>query len=155
MNKRGGARRTVSHEFVEFIPEKLQEGVLYVSTTYATAAHRCLCGCGREVVTPLSPTDWQLTFDGESVSLAPSVGNWNFPCRSHYWIERNKVDWCGDMPQHLIDLGRARDRQLKVAYFGSRGGANESKSPALGRPTRSAEALRSGWWARLTAWLRG
>jgi hypothetical protein len=40
---------------------------------------------------PLSPTDWKLTFDGVSVSLHPSDGNWSFPCRSHYRIEYNRA----------------------------------------------------------------
>lgn len=154
MNSAGGVRRTVTHEFVEFIPDKLEEGVLYVSMIYATAAHRCLCGCGREVVTPLSPTDWQLAFDGDSVSLAPSVGNWSFPCRSHYWIERNHVDWCGDMPQRLIDQGRIRDRQLKAAYFGGRNSPIEPEPPTLGQRASGTEVPRRGWWFRLSGWLQ-
>ncbi|MBL0726616.1 DUF6527 family protein [Piscinibacter sp. HJYY11] len=152
MTKRATGRRMVSHEFVEFIPDKLQEGVLYVSTTYATAAHRCLCGCGREVVTPLSPTDWQLTFNGESISLWPSVGNWSFPCRAHYVIERNRVNWCGDMPQQLIDAGRARDRLLKAAHFGDRLASSDPKMRALQPEESGAEVPRRGLWSRLTAW---
>jgi len=73
-------QETLRHEFVEHIPEELEEGVLYVSITYATAAHKCACGCGREVITPFTPTDWKMTFDGETISLAPSIGNWNFEC---------------------------------------------------------------------------
>ncbi len=53
-------RTSVNHEFVEFIPSELQEGVLYVSVQYATAVHQCACGCGNKVVTPISPVDWQL-----------------------------------------------------------------------------------------------
>jgi hypothetical protein len=34
---------------------------LYVSIEFATAAHSCACGCGREVVTPPGPTDWRIT----------------------------------------------------------------------------------------------
>ena len=71
-------------EFVMSIPDSLAERTLYVSMEYATVTHKCCCGCGLEVVTPLSPTDWKLTFDGVSVSLDPSIGNWSFPCRSHY-----------------------------------------------------------------------
>ncbi len=78
---------------MEYIPEILKERTIYISVTYATAAHKCCCGCGKEVVTPLSPTDWKLIFDGESVSLHPSIGNWSFACRSHYWITRNAVKW--------------------------------------------------------------
>lgn len=115
-------RQTLTHEFVEIIPDHLDDGVLYVSTTYATATHRCFCGCGREVVTPLSPTDWKLTFDGETVSLWPSIGNWAFPCRSHYWIKQDRVEWSGDMPDALVEAGRMGDRRAKAVYYNARKG---------------------------------
>ena len=113
-------KSAVTHQFVQLVPDKLQEGVLYVSIEYATVVHKCMCGCGKEVVTPISPTDWRLTFDGDSVSLDPSIGNWSFPCRSHYWIRNNRVLWCGDMPQSLINTGRARDRRAKISYYATR-----------------------------------
>jgi hypothetical protein len=87
------AHADVDHRFVEYIPEQLEERTIYISIRFATAVHRCCCGCGREVVTPLSPTGWSLTFDGETISLAPSIGNWSYPCRSHYWIRRDRVVW--------------------------------------------------------------
>jgi Family of unknown function (DUF6527) len=83
----------MKYEFVEYVPDELTEGMLYVSIPFATAVHKCCCGCGREVVTPLAPTGWSLTFDGKTVSLAPSIGNWSYPCQSHYWIRRNNVEW--------------------------------------------------------------
>ena len=43
------------HEFVDFVPKRLDDGVLYVSIRFGTAVHRCACGCGEEVVTPLGP----------------------------------------------------------------------------------------------------
>jgi len=164
MKKSIAARRTLSHEFVEFIPERLQEGVLYVSMTYTTAVHLCFCGCGREVITPLSPTDWKLTFNGEAVSLSPSIGNWSFPCRSHYWVEDNCVQWCRDMPQKAIDAGRDRDRLLKAAYFGDWRSLNVAQpgqiaeAPAHGEvssvPDVVAKDDRDGRFAGLIAWLR-
>lgn len=81
----------LSHEFVPSIPDTLEEGVVYISIPYATAVHLCCCGCKNEVVTPITPTDWELTFDGETISLYPSIGNWGFACQSHYWIRRNRV----------------------------------------------------------------
>ena|ERR1017187_5629516 len=81
------------HKFVKSVPDTLESGVIYVSVEYATVIHKCCCGCGNEVVTPLSPTDWKLTFDGKSISLYPSIGNWSFKCQSHYWIKNNKVEW--------------------------------------------------------------
>jgi hypothetical protein len=79
--------------FIKFIPDILEEGTLYISIEYATTVHKCCCGCGNIVIAPLSPRDWSLIFDGQTVSLYPSIGNWSFPCRSHYWIRRNKIIW--------------------------------------------------------------
>ena len=104
-------------KFVETIPEPLEEGVLYVSMRYGMAMHKCPCGCGRDVATPLSPTDWQLFFDGRQVSLDPSIGNWNFPCRSHYWIRGGAVDWAEDMSKYEIERGRGRSRAHKHMYY--------------------------------------
>lgn len=83
----------IEHTFAEEIPEVVQPDVLYVSLMYATAAHICPCGCGGEVFTPFSPTDWAMTFDGETVSLHPSISNRICPRRSHYWIKRNRIEW--------------------------------------------------------------
>jgi hypothetical protein len=102
-------RQTLTHEFVEYIPDELKEGTLYISMSYATAAHKCCCGCGNEVVTPLSPTDWTLIFDRKFITLDPSIGNWSFACRSHYWIRRGKVQWAGAWTQEKINAGRARN----------------------------------------------
>lgn len=107
----------LSHKFVKHAPEPLEPGQLYVSLRYNTALHLCCCGCGAEVVTPLSPTDWQLVYDGASVSLYPSIGNWQLPCRSHYWIRRGRVEWSYQMTQAEIEKGRARDAALKREYF--------------------------------------
>jgi hypothetical protein len=82
-----------THQFVEFMPEPLAPEIIYISTRFSLVSHLCACGCGEEVVTPLSPTDWHLIFDGEAVSLFPSIGNWRLKCQSHYWITRNMVHW--------------------------------------------------------------
>src|SRR5262245_54069897 len=96
----------LSHIFVKSVPDALEEVVVYVSVEHATVIHKCCCGCGEEIVTPLSPTDWQLTFDGKTVSLYPSIGNWNYACRSHYWIKRNTVQWAEDWSQEKIESAR-------------------------------------------------
>jgi hypothetical protein len=109
--------QVLTHEFVDYIPDQLKDGVIYISIPYATVAHKCCCGCGDEVITPLSPTDWKLIFDGKTISLDPSIGNWSFDCRSHYWIIRNTVRWARRWSQKQIDVGRARDRVAKAKYF--------------------------------------
>jgi len=83
--------KTIKYKFVEFIPDILEEEVLYISIEYSAAVHKCICGCGNEVVTPFSPSDWELRFDGKTVSLFPSIGNWSFECKSHYVITRNNT----------------------------------------------------------------
>lgn len=103
--------------FVETIPEAVDPGVLYISMSLASAIHLCACGCGLEVITPLSPTDWKLYFDGDHVSLEPSIGNWGFPCRSHYWIRGGKVRWSGSMSATEVDGGRVRDQHRKNDYY--------------------------------------
>lgn len=105
------------HEFVEFVPERIEDGVVYVSIPYATAIHRCACGCGHEVVTPLNPTDWKVIFDGKTVSLDPSIGNWSFDCQSHYFIRGNRVLWCDKWSKDRVAWGRARDAANKEDYY--------------------------------------
>ena len=107
----------LQHKFVEFIPETVEDGILYVSIEYCTAIHKCVCGCGNEVVTPLSPTDWKLTFNGKAVTLYPSIGNWSFDCQSHYWIRNNKIEFAGRWTEREIKLGRENDVKHKVEYF--------------------------------------
>jgi hypothetical protein len=105
---------------VEFIPKELAEGILYISMPYASVCHLCFCGCGMKVVTPLSPTDWRLLFDGETVSLDPSVGNWSYPCRSHYVLRANRVIWMGHLSEREIRRIRENDARDKARYYGSR-----------------------------------
>ncbi len=103
-------RMTITHTFVEYIPERMEPGVLYISRRYATASHLCCCGCGLEVVTPLNPDKWRLLDRDGAVSLFPSIGNWSFPCQSHYWIDGDRVRWAAAMSAVQIARVQARDR---------------------------------------------
>ena len=109
--------QTLEHRFVRNVPRELDPGVLYISMDYATAVHSCCCGCGDRVVTPFTPTDWRMTFDGESISLHPSVGNWNQKCRSHYVIQRNRVLEAGAWSNTQIDAERRRDKEAKAVHY--------------------------------------
>jgi hypothetical protein len=125
------------HEFVEHAPDRLEPGVLYVSLPYKTVMHLCPCGCGHEVVTPLSPTGWALIFDGATLSLYPSVGNWSFPCQSHYWIDHGRVRWSWKWSKDRIERARA-SRGLRLI--------DESEEPAgtdRGQQNRARD--RHGW----------
>jgi hypothetical protein len=107
----------LEHRFVEHIPERLEQGVLYICMEYAIAVHSCCCGCNGEVVTPFTPTDWSMTFDGETVSLSPSIGNWNFACRSHYFIRRGRVVEAMSWTDEQVEDGRRQDRDVKASYY--------------------------------------
>lgn len=105
--------KTIQYKFVEFIPDVIGEGILYVSIDYCTAIHKCICGCSNEVVTPLSPTDWQITFDGKTISLSPSIGNWNFDCKSHYWITKSKIKLARRWSENEIENNHQDDKATK------------------------------------------
>lgn len=110
----------LQHKFIELLPPGMEEGVLYISMEYCSAIHKCVCGCGNKVVTPISPTEWELTFDGKSVSLYPSIGNWHFECKSHYWITKNKVKFARMWSDKEIAEGKKKEEKLKEKYYKKR-----------------------------------
>lgn len=139
-------------QFVVFIPEQLEDGVLYISQRYRTATHRCCCGCGSEVVTPLGPADWTLEAVNGPVTLRPSIGNWSLPCRSHYLIRQGRVVWARDMSRDEIELGRRRDKRLRDMHLAD---VNCRREENVGPPQTTDDDFDSGF-ARLRhlgAWL--
>lgn len=141
-------KETIRHEFVEYIPEHLVDGVLYISVAYNTVAHSCLCGCREQVITPLSPTDWKLIYDGKAVSLHPSIGSWNLPCRSHYWIRAGAVQWAESWSREQVAAEREFDRTAKADYYGDRRGVTETSIPAC-REEQAGIARRPAILTRL------
>lgn len=107
----------LKHQFIEFIPDNLEQGTIYISIRFATASHLCCCGCGNKVVTPIRPTDWKLIFDGKTVSLDPSIGNWSFACQSHYFIRNDRIKWAPKWSREQIERGRTHDNYAKERYF--------------------------------------
>jgi hypothetical protein len=136
----------LTHSFVQHIPERLAPGVLYISIDYATAAHSCCCGCGEEIVTPFTPTDWRMIFDGDTVSLWPSIGNWNLRCRSHYVIDRGRVNEAPPWNDARIAAERRRDKAVKAQYYGA---SNTTGAP--GSPEFSVEKA-DDLWSRFRRW---
>lgn len=118
---------------VDSFPKTLEDGVLYISWKFKTAAHRCACGCGTKIVTPLRPTEYKLIESRGRVTILPSIGNWNHPCQSHYVIRDSQIQWAGQWTEQEIARGRARDESDKYQYFG-----------ALDRP----------WWADIWDWIK-
>ena len=89
--------------YVEYMPDVLEGGKLYTSKKYSIAIHSCPCGCGNRVVTPLDEivtefgktvtempkNGWILTEKRNRITITPSIGNYGFPCKSHYIITNN------------------------------------------------------------------
>lgn len=131
----------ITHKFVMKIPARLKPGTLYLSLKYATAVHLCACGCGNEIVTPLSPPGWSVTFNGETVSLSPSIGNWLLPCRSHYWIRNDEVQWSYGWSSERIAAAQERDRRDVEVHFSRRDLMQQAEDSALGLPAEQEAAV--------------
>ena len=86
--------------YLQFLPPQnaMQEGILYISKRFQVAKHLCACGCMSDTVTPfehqgetMTLPGWKFTDNDGLVTLSPSIGNAQFPCKSHYWIQNNKI----------------------------------------------------------------
>jgi len=131
-------RSSLVPEFVETVPEDLEVGKLYVSRRFRTASHLCACGCGTKVVTPLKPAKWTLTVEDGRVSLSPSIGRWQLPCKSHYWIRNNQVVWSRGFSEEEMQAVLAKDAADLREYYAARAG----------------ESGRVSLFARLWRWFR-
>ncbi|MBU3907729.1 MAG: hypothetical protein KKF85_06850 [Gammaproteobacteria bacterium] len=143
--------KQIRPEYVEYIPERLEEGALYISERYRTAVHKCCCGCGQEVVTPLSPAEWSVRRNGNQVSLWPSIGNWSYPCRSHYVIRDNYVLEAKAMTDRQIQQVKVNDRADKAAQIRRTNHANEMAALA---PKPSAQITSLQEWQPRMSWLQ-
>ena len=108
----------IQPQFVEFVPKELEDGILYISIPYSTTVHKCACGCGSKITLPINPARWRFLWDGERISLWPSVGNWSYPCQSHYWIEQNQIEWARTMSVDEIERNRTSDKAVREGYLG-------------------------------------
>lgn len=123
----------LNHIFIDTIPDELEEGTLYISTRFRVIIHSCCCGCKNKVVTPLSPVRWKMTFDGKTISLSPSIGNWNFNCQSHYWIENSKVILANKWTTEEISDGKNYERSKRSEYYKKINQTSDSKKEKKGK----------------------
>jgi len=99
--------------WVEDMPEVIEEGMVYISIKHRLTEHLCACGCGAEVSLPLGRSEWSIEYNGDTVSIRPSIGNWRLPCKSHYIIQEGMTRWCKQWSKEEVLAGRAKDRQEK------------------------------------------
>jgi hypothetical protein len=144
----------LTHEFVESLPEKLEEGKIYVSIKFRTAGHRCCCGCGKEIITPIRPTKWTLIFNGETVSLKPSIGNWQLKCKSHYWITENKVHWDTQWSHQEIIESRTADAKWRQNYNQEKSNVSDRSHSIKIEAKKKKAKGRKTFLERLKFWSR-
>ena len=102
---------------VKFLPSDLKEGILYVSKKYGVAGHLCPCGCRCKIITPLGLNEWRYTEMKGLPTLYPSIGNWQLPCRSHYWITNGEVEWSYEWSQEKIDASMEFEEKRRNDYY--------------------------------------
>ena len=93
-------RPSYALEQVEELPMALAKHVLYIvgeGPYQWFVAMLCPCGCGETI--KLNVRDdahpyWRIIEREGKVSLEPSI--WRQKgCRSHFYLRRNKIQWCG------------------------------------------------------------
>jgi|ERR1051326_8703920 hypothetical protein len=138
--------RVIRPSYVEQFPEKLEEGLLYICEDFQLTAHKCCCGCGEDVYNKLSPVKWQLIKQPDgTVSLTPSIGNWNYACRSHYLIKGNRVIDAGRMGEREIEAVRQRDRRDRDRYIAQLNAASTLWGRSRALIVRCARRLKALW----------
>lgn len=96
-------------EKVERLPVALADSVVYVSEEFELAALKCACGCGHQVNLLLG--DGHKVKDvGGLADVWPSIGVWDAPCRSHFWIEKGRVLWADQWSD--VEIHSAMEHQL-------------------------------------------
>jgi hypothetical protein len=128
---------------VEFMPSQLEQGVLYYSKKFGTAAHLCACGCGSKIRTPIAPTEWAISEGTDGPNLWPSVGNWQQACRSHYFISNGQVEWALQWSETQIVHGRLNEEKRRMAYYADR------ERRRLRNPVARVWAWAASWLGRV------
>lgn len=149
--------RSITPVFVEFVPDQIEAGKLYISETYETAIHKCCCGCGEEVVTPLRSSGWRLVKRGQLVSLYPSIGNWEYACQSHYFIRDNQILWSGQLSAQQIARVQRRDKADTQHYIAQRNALREQEAQSSSQHSSNEPSLVAAieaLWALVRSFFR-
>ena len=121
---------------VQYMPKVLEPGVLYVAEAFDAAAHLCACGCGAKIRTPLGPTEWSFEETQYGPTVRPSIGNWQLPCQSHYWICEGEIRWAAKWAPEEIEAGRRAEDARRRAYY------------------EALDRQHGGLWHRFWSWLK-
>ena len=111
--------------FVDTIPAgKRTEGEILISIKYGIASLACPCGCGNAMDLPIEPHRWSIKWDGEHISMSPSISSSRTQCKSHYWITDNRILWAqpiGEWSERRKDRAEAKARRAAHKQGGAVG----------------------------------
>lgn len=111
------------------MPPVLADGVVYVSDEYELAALKCACGCGHPITLLLG--DGHRVRESHGLAdISPSIGVWDAPCKSHFWVRNGQVLWAEEFSGADIEAAMVRQ---------------------LGRHSKAATPRRP-WYVRFAAW---
>jgi len=102
---------------VYYLPIDFKPNTLYFSKEFEVAGHLCACGCENKIITPINPVEWALEITRYGPTLYPSIGNWQLPCKSHYWISKGKVEWSYKMTEDEIFAGNKCEEVRREKYY--------------------------------------
>jgi hypothetical protein len=89
-------RIDVSFRKVQYMPSlsEMEESVIYISDEYGVSGHKCMCGCGSKTIMPIGKGEWNYDIHSNGkISMSPSVGNYQLPCKSHYIIQNGGANF--------------------------------------------------------------
>ena len=71
------------------------DNVICISDEFQIAEHKCICGCGTLISTPLNKNDWKYNINKhtDSISMQPSIGNFQIPCNTHYIFSKGNANF--------------------------------------------------------------
>jgi hypothetical protein len=80
------------YQKVDRTPATLVDGVVYHNEDFELAALSCACGCGHRI-TLLVPDSHQVFDHGGFATVRPSIGVFDAPCLSHFFVTAGDVEW--------------------------------------------------------------
>ena len=93
-----------------------------------------------------------MIYDGEAISLKPSVGNWSFDCKSHYWITNNEVKWSLKWSDETIHKVRAVEDSEREEYYKNKDSQNLEEGLSYSVELSKPEPKKKSWFQKLLFW---
>ena len=88
---------------IEYIPDKLDPGIVYHNKEFEIAALLCPCGCGHRI-SLLVPDSHQIYSENGLVTIEPSISVCDSTCKSHFYIKSGNIKWFHAFSESQVHL---------------------------------------------------